>query len=233
MTINKNYLSAMMAGIAFSMSMGAQASMGNLGTTYGVLPTDVATAQGLSMFNTQMSSLYYNPSYMVKDPHGGLTAGLMHAAPSLQLESQGGAAPLSRDGGNVLNNTPSQHVLLGMKTNLSSLTTMQHPVYFGVVVGVEKYGMEMLAFESGTSSEGQFLEYDRQPLFLLLGGATNLWRGIDVGASARVTLHAESKLSATSTLAGVTSNEKLGVSAKPDIRPTAGLTIDWGKTVCP
>ncbi|MFT0138745.1 aromatic hydrocarbon degradation protein, partial [Alcanivoracaceae bacterium MT1] len=33
----------------------ACANMGNLGTTYGVMPSDVATVQALSMFNTQVS----------------------------------------------------------------------------------------------------------------------------------------------------------------------------------
>ena len=71
-----------------------------------------------------------------------------------------------------------------MKTDLTSLTKYDHPLYLGFMLGVEKYGEEMLAFESQTSREGQYFEYGRQPLFLNLGGATTLWRGIDIGASA-------------------------------------------------
>ena len=34
----------------------ADASMGNLGTSYGLMPQDVATAQGLSLFNSAASA---------------------------------------------------------------------------------------------------------------------------------------------------------------------------------
>ncbi|MGB1765495.1 MAG: aromatic hydrocarbon degradation protein, partial [Alloalcanivorax xenomutans] len=36
----------------------ASANMGNIATSYGVLPSDVATVQALSMFNTQVSTTY-------------------------------------------------------------------------------------------------------------------------------------------------------------------------------
>jgi hypothetical protein len=55
------------------------ASMGNIGTTYGVLPSDLASAQALSMFNSQVSATYYNPAYLAKDSRGELTTGLLHA----------------------------------------------------------------------------------------------------------------------------------------------------------
>ena len=70
-------------GAALALAIGsttaAYASMGNIGTTYGVLPSDVASAQALSMFNTQVSAVYYNPAYLTKDPRGELTMGLLHA----------------------------------------------------------------------------------------------------------------------------------------------------------
>ncbi|CAN0598729.1 unnamed protein product, partial [Ectocarpus sp. 12 AP-2014] len=57
----------------------ASASMGNLGTAYGVMPVDVATAQALSMFNDQVSVTYYNPSYLTADERGELTGGILHS----------------------------------------------------------------------------------------------------------------------------------------------------------
>ena len=51
----------------------ASASMGNLGTSYGLFPEDLATAQALSMFNAQVSATYYNPAALVKDERGELT----------------------------------------------------------------------------------------------------------------------------------------------------------------
>ncbi|MCK0105446.1 hypothetical protein [Marinobacter sp. S0848L] len=87
----------------------ADASMGNLGTSYGLMPQDVATAQGLSLFNSAASATY----------------------------------------------SPTQHVLLGFKSNLASLTRKRHPVYVGVMIGLEKYGKEMMPFRSETADTGQ------------------------------------------------------------------------------
>src|SRR5699024_12176308 len=90
--------------LAASLYSGAaMATMGNLATTYGLLPADIATAQALSMFNSQASAVYYNPAYLAKDSRGELTSGLMHADHSLKAKSLGGAAPLSRKTDTTLN----------------------------------------------------------------------------------------------------------------------------------
>lgn len=204
----------------------ATASMGNIGTTYGVFPVDVATVQSLSMFNSQVSANYYNPAAMVKDERGELSSGIMHAEQELRASSP------NRDG-DVLANDPSQHVLVGMKTNVGSLIRGMNPIHLGFVAGVEKYGKEMLAFSSQTSEEGQFLQYGREPLFLNIGGATKLWRGISGGFASRITLEATANFDARSTLGGETSEEELSVEAEPSIRSILGLSVDWGDTLCP
>lgn len=216
---------AIAAGAA-GLSLHAHASMGNIGTTYGLLPSDIGSAQALSMFNTQVSATYYNPAYLARDPRGELTTGILHAEPELR------ASASNRDG-DVLSTTPSQHVLIGMKTNLSSMTRVGHPFYLGFVAGVEKYGQEMLAFESKTDTNGQFLEYGRQPLFLNIGGATPIWRGIDVGVAFRITLQSEATLYATTDLAGNTRYESLSVNAKPAFRSIISTSVDLGETLCP
>lgn len=219
--------------LAASLYSGAAfATMGNLATTYGILPSDIASAQALSMFNDQASAVYYNPAALAKDSRGELTLGLLHADHSLKATSQGGDAPLTRPSNTILDK-PSQHLLLGMKTDLSGLSKVDHPLYLGVMIGVEKYGNEMMAFSSGTSAQGQYLEYGRQPLFMNLGFGTKLWRGINAGASLRVTLHAEAKLIATSELDGSSTHEDMDVSAVPSMKPIVGVSMDWGETLCP
>lgn len=219
--------------LAVALASGsAAAGQGNLASTYGILPGDVASAQALSLFNPDVSAVYYNPAALAADARGELTAGLFYADHNITAESQGGSNPLVRQG-DTLPIDPSQQVLIGMKTNLSSLTKAEHPLYLGVMIGVEKYGQEMLAFQSGTSTQGQAVEYGRQPLFLTIGGGAKIWRGIDAGASLRVTLHADATMTAQSDLAGNTQYESLGVSAKPVMRPILGLNIDWQDTLCP
>lgn len=219
-------MSLAVAAVSAGVSLSATASMGNLGTTYGVMPVDVATAQSLSMFNDQVSATYYNPAYLTKDTRGELTAGILHAEQELR------SANPNADG-DVLSNSPSQHVLIGMKTNLGSLTRFDHPIYLGFIAGVEKYGKEMLAFSSKTTETGQFLQYGKEPLFLNIGGATQIWRGISAGASVRVTLDATANLDAVSTLGGETTRERLSVNAEPSLKTILGTNIDLGSTFCP
>lgn len=213
------------------LSTTAAANMGNLATNYGVLPGDVASAQALSLFNSQISATYYNPSYLAKDSRGELTGALLHAEQDLLAKTIATNGWQSRSG-DTLSADPSQHVILGMKTDLTSLTEYNRPLYFGLVVGVEKFGDEMLAFTSRTSREGQFFSYGREPLFLNLGGAMEVMDGLLVGASARVTLHADATMATYSTLGGDTSFEQLDVSATPSIRPILGVSADAGKLFC-
>jgi long-chain fatty acid transport protein len=217
--------------IAGVLSAPAQANMGSVAMNYGLLPTDVATAQALSLFNPQISALFYNPAYLAEDGRGELTVGLIHSAPDLQVESLGGSNPPARSG-ETLVDTPSQQVLLGMKTDLTDISEYERPLYFGIMLGVEKYGKEMMAFNSSTSNEGQPLRYERQPLFLNIGGMMVLTHGIDIGVSTLVTLHADADLVARTDLAGNTKYEQINVSAKPSITPIVGMTLDWTKLFC-
>lgn len=119
-------MSLAVAAFSAGVTLPSHASMGNIGTTYGVMPVDVATAQSLSMFNDQVSATYYNPAYLTKDERGELTTGLLHAEQELRASNPNAD-------GDILSNSPSQHVLIGMKTNLSSLTRFGHPIYLGFI----------------------------------------------------------------------------------------------------
>ena len=74
MSVSFKGRAAVVAGGLLMQSV-AMGSMGNIGTTYGVLPFDLATAQALSLFNSQTSATYYNPAYLASDTRGELTGG--------------------------------------------------------------------------------------------------------------------------------------------------------------
>ncbi len=210
----------------------ALAAMGNSPSSYGIFPHDIATAQAFSLFNAQSSAVYYNPAALVNDPRGELTFSYTHAKHTLEVDSLGGSDPLVRDG-TVLDGEPSQLLMMGLKTNLSGLTTFENPLYFGISVGLERVIKEVLSFEADTSAEGQFLEYGRQPLFLTFGLGTTVWRGVSLGVGVQINLRADASLDLTTTVAGETSYETVSVSAEPVMRPTFGLSVDLGKTFCP
>lgn len=221
--------------VSTALSTPTFAAMGNTASTYGLLPADVGTAMGLSMFNSQASALYYNPAYLTRDPRGELTVGLLHGDQELRAVSQGnpsGGAPSVIRDGDILNDTLSQQQVIALKTDLTDMTKFEHPIYFAIIAGVEKFGEEMLAFDSSTSMEGQFFNYGRQPLFLNLGGGLELANGITTGASAHISLRSEATLIASANLAGETQREELTVSAKPVIRPVLSMNLEWDKVFC-
>ena len=213
------------------LSLSANASTGNLATTYGLLPSDISSAQAFSLFNTQSSAAYYNPASLASSDHGELTLGLLHASPSLTATSNGGDNPPVRSG-DVLNNTNTESVLLGMKTNLTSLTKFKTPVYVGLIAGIESYGTEMLAFDSTTSKEGQFMQYGQKPLFIAVSGGMEAIPGLNLGLGLRVTLHASATMNLETDLGGNTSNEELSVSAEPVLIPLFGMTADLDTLIC-
>ena len=220
---------------AFAISLvapaAATAAMSHTALTWGVLPSDVASAQAFSIFSDQVSATWYNPASLTRGPEGELTSGLFYGQPRFEVTSRGGTNAPTRSG-KVLDDTPSEQVLIGMKTDLSRLIKSDHPVYFGFMAGVERFGTEMMAFQSETSNTGQTFNYGRQPLFLNLGGGTNLWRGIDVGGAVRITLHADATMETYSDLAGNTEREKLDVAAEPVMMPIVGFNIAMGETFC-
>lgn len=227
----KSYFHFLMVPLSMGFSISAGASMGNLATTFGLLPQDIATAQAYSLFSEQVSAAYYNPASLALNPRGELTVGALQVTPSLEVASKGGANPPTRTG-RVLESEQTETVLFGMKTNLSSLTKFKTPVYLALMAGVEKYGLEMLAFESNSSEEGQFMQYGQKPLFLSLSGAVNVMPGIHVGAGVRITLHADATMRLETDLAGNTSNEELSVSAEPVLIPLFGMYFGLQDMLC-
>lgn len=213
-------------GVIGCYSGTALAAMGGAGSTYGLLPGDVGSAQSFSAFSTQASAAYYNPASLVSDTRGELTGGIFHAEHDLKAN------------GRTIMDSPSQQLQLGLKTDLSSITTIDHPMMLGLMLGVEKYAKEMMAFGSSVASdyngqeEGQYFQYGRQPLFITAGLGTKIWRGIDLGFSLRLMLHATADFTTRSTLGGDTSHESLSVSATPQFRSILGLNINWGDTFC-
>lgn len=220
-----------LAGALALAASPAFAAMGNIASSYGLLPGDVASAQGLSLFNPEVAAVYYNPAALTFDPRGELSLGMSFVDHQVQADSLGGSAPVSRQG-DILDIDPSRSTLIGMKTNLSSLTKVDHPIYFGIMIGVEKYGREMLAYNTSTSTGGQYFRYDRQPLFLTAGGATNLAPGLDGGLAFRVTLQSNARVTGQSDLAGNTQYEEVQVSAKPELTPIVGGNLNWGRAFC-
>lgn len=219
-----------LAGLALLPALG-HASMGHIGTNFGLLPQDVASAQSLSMFSNDPSAVYYNPAYLAKDRKGTLTAGYLYT--SQDLTAKDWDTPDDVVVNDVIEDRSNYNILLGTKTDLSQMLKSKRPMVLGLMLGAERTGNRLLSFSSSTSQTAQPLRYGQQSLFLSLGAGLNVVPGFDVGASTRITLAASADLSTYTDLSGNTLYESISVSAKPDIQPILSGNVDWGQLVCP
>ena len=208
------------------------AGAGDGATNYGLGPMNAGTALAFSPFASNSWSVYYNPAAMAGSPEGELSAIVQYGDQDLRAKSLGGAAPLAREN-DVLSDTSSELLLIGFKSRIAGISSIDKPIYFGLNVGVDEYSSNLLPYQANTSQEGQFLRYESQPLYLAFGGAiSNILRGVDVGASARLTLEAKANLETVSDLGGNTDSEKLSLEASPSLSPALGINIRSGEFFC-
>lgn len=216
---------------SFFMMQSAHAGMGESATAYGLGPGNVASAQSFSLFADDAWSVYYNPAAMARSQTGYFSAVIQHGEQDLRATSRGGSDPFPRNS-DTLQSTDSQLLVIGLKSSLSGATSFDHPIYFGINIGVDEYSKNILPFSANTERAGQYLRYGQQPLYLSFGGATEIVSGVNAGLSARINIHAQATLEARSDLSGNTDSEKLSLSAKPSISPTVGVNLVWSDIFC-
>lgn len=229
----QNILRATAAAFVFLPAF-SFAAMGTVATNFGLLPQDVATAQSLSLFSNQPSAVYYNPAYLARDRKGAMTAAYLFTEQDIRAKGWGEPNKLVND--DVIEDSSNYNVLLGFKTDLSSMLKSDRAMVLGFMLGAERSGERLLSFNSQTSQTAQSFRYGQQSLFLSTGVGLNVVPGFDVGAAARITLAADAQLN---TVARITDSdealeqEQLLLTAKPSIQPILSGTINWGEMVCP
>jgi hypothetical protein len=209
----------------------AQASLGHIGSNFGLLPNDVASAQSLSMFSNQPSAVYYNPAYLARDRKGAMSAGMLFTDQT--LTAKGWNTPDNVVDNDVIEDDSNYNILLGFKTDLSTMLKDDRAIVLGFMLGAERTGTNLLAFSSTSDQNAQSLKYGQQSLFLSLGAGLNLFKGVDVGASTRITLNANANLGAQAQVSGETNFESLQVTAAPSIQPILSANLNWGDILCP
>jgi len=228
--IKQNLLRATAAAFVF-LPVFSYAAMGTVATNFGLLPQDVATAQSLSMFSNQPSAVYYNPAYLARDRKGQVSAAYLFTDQDIKARPRNFGEDNFLQNEEIVNRS-NYNVLLGFKTDLSSMLKSDRAMVLGIMLGAERSGERLLSFDSQTSETAQSFRYGQQSLFLSLGAGLNVVPGFDVGASTRITLAADANLEATANVQGDTSRERLVLTAKPSIQPILSGSINWAQLLC-
>lgn len=120
------------------LSSAACASMGNVGSNFGLMPNDVATAQALSMFSNQPSAVYYNPAYLARDRKGAVSGAFLLTEQQLTAQSTGKPNQIVVD--DVVEGDSNYNVLLGFKSDLSKLLKDDRAIVLGFMLAAERTG---------------------------------------------------------------------------------------------
>jgi len=152
----------------------AQASLGHIGSNFGLLPNDVASAQSLSLFSNQPSAVYYNPAYLARDRKGAMSAGMLFTDQTLTAKGWNTPDDVVQD--DVIEDNSNYNILLGFKTDLSKMLKDDRAIVLGFMLGAERTGTNLLAFSSTSDQTAQSLKYGQQSLFLSLGAGLNLFK---------------------------------------------------------
>ncbi len=225
------YYRAVAAAHFLLAGVNAQAGMGTVANTFGLLPGDVGSSQASSLFSEEASAAYYNPAALAQTELTQFTPGYLYVSPELRLHSRGGSNPPTRTG-SVLSDEKNNQVVIGLKLYLNNISPQDHNISWGLVMAVEDDGKTMLNIEDETSQEGQFMQYGEKPIFVSSSVGAEIRDGWFIGAGSRMNVHGTAPAYVESTLDGQTSHEIVNVQGSTTFSALVGTLLDFGKLFC-
>ncbi len=213
------------ASLQLVFSASCLAGMGSTATNAGLGPLDVASVQAMSIFARGPTATYYNPAALAQDPGSQLHLGLSSTRyrPETRHSTRG---KLSTGKGS------SEQLMVGVNTDLSALLPGNRPMHLGVLLGLERFGNELISVSAATSEDGQYLRHDRQPLFIGLGLGARLRPGLDLGMGVQINQSSTANVTSDILLGGETRYENLQIHARPQRSAVVGLSVQWDELLC-
>lgn len=217
---------------AVIFSQSAFAGIGGAAINFGLGPVSAGTAMSLSPFLADPMAVYYNPASLAGAKANELSLIGHRADSELKVRSISGNE-LPAHGENRVSDAYSELAVLGVNLPVNFVGSKKPEYFFGFNLGVDNYGRNFLPFNDSTSTEGQFLRYQSEPLYIGLGVAkSDVIKGVDIGVGSRITLNATASLDATSDLAGNTDSESVTMKAAPKFSINFGVNADVEKMLC-
>lgn len=211
----------------------ALASFGNNAHTFGLSSTDVGSAQAFSGFNDGPSAVYYNPAQLAQGDENLFVLGYFYADPQLNIDSNGGADPAPRTGGDDAGIDTNNTVQIGIRLNLNDTLTTDQPAGFGLMMGIDDKARTLMKIDDRVSKRGgQYARYGEKPLFLAMGFGFEVMPGLSVGGGTHITIKSEAPVELDSELDGTTSNETIVVESRTDFAPLLSVHADFGRLGC-
>jgi len=194
----------------------SSANMLNIPDTYGMHSSDSGTAKAFSLFADGFSAAYYNPAGLAQNSENHLSLDYIYAKPQLKINDT------------VAFSGPNEVGILGLKINLSNITTLNKKLSLGIILGVDKNFQGLLTIVDKGSESGQFLRYGRGQMLLIPSVGLEAYKGVFVGAGAYVSVKAAAEVEFDTTLAGDTSGESLEMKGKTFMAPIVGVLLNPG-----
>ncbi len=194
-------------------SVAAHASLLNPADPYGIHSRDMATARASAPFAQDFSATLSNPAALAASGESEVTLGYLYARPALALDGLSVAS--------ASNNMP----LVGLRLNLSSMTSLGRDIGFGLAIGLDDNLKGLLSLSDSPSASGQFLREGRRQLLLGAGLGVEVIPKVRVGAGILLSVAATAQLQFQTSLAGKTANETMAMDVAPRFSPSLGLVV--------
>ncbi len=195
------------------LSVTAHASLLNPTDPYGLHSRDMGTARASAPFATDFSATLSNPSALAADGASEVTLGYLFARPALAMDGLSVSA--------ASNNMP----LVGLRLNLSSMTSLDRDIGFGLAIGLDDNLNGLLSLSDAPSASGQFLREGRRQLLLGAGIGVEVLSKLRVGAGMLLSVAATAQLQFQTSLAGETSRESMAMEVGPRFSPVLGVVV--------
>tara|TARA_B100001939_G_scaffold348189_2_gene373590 strand:+ start:17714 stop:19210 length:1497 start_codon:yes stop_codon:yes gene_type:complete len=202
-----------------------QAGPGSVPSEFGLSPIEVSTARSYAPFAQGAQASYFNPAGLSIDPENSMALGSVYASPGLKIQSRGGKEPAFRTSPSS-NTGENNMVMLGLELDLSNLTTFDVPVGFGLQMGIDGGGRDLLQIQDTVSDAGQPAFFGKKPLVIASGIGIGVYRGIYLGLGGVISLTARAPIKLRTTLGGETSEQEIMVTGDTRGSPIFGLRLE-------
>jgi hypothetical protein len=120
---------------------------------------------------------------------------------------------------------PNNMPLVGLRLNLSSMTSLGRDIGFGLAIGLDDNLRGLLSLSDAPSASGQFLREGRRQLLLGAGLGVEVIPKLRAGAGILLSVAASAQLQFRTSLSGQTSREAMAMDVGPRFSPVLGIVV--------
>lgn len=191
----------------------AWAGTGHLAMMYGVSSADASVSGAAAFGRSDLGAVYHNPAALADLPETALSFGYLYAQPMLH----GGVGGKERDF-----REPNNVVSMGALLDVGKIFAKEVPLAMGINMLMDDNLGTMVDIADRRHPQGQFVRYGRRSFITMTSWGLGVTPWLNLGAGFVLSSRSEVRLDQDVSIAGVTDNEEMSMSAEPAYGLLAG-----------